>query len=155
MKRLQWVYAAVALGALGLAGTASATKPYKERQAVGPLTFAAGEACSFPVLIQPTAHDVVNVFVFSDGEFFASGPQVATATNLESGKSVKVNISGTLSFVPHGDGSATLTFTGHTLLEGGVLVNGRLVYQFDANGNLTSSSTVGKQTDLCAKLAGP
>jgi hypothetical protein len=156
MKRLSGVIAALTFGALGLVGAAGATKPYMERQAFGPVTFAAGEMCSFPVLIQPTAPDVLNVIIFSNDKFFSSGPVVATATNLDSGKSIKINISGTVSFVPHKDGSATLTFNGPTLsVSEGVISYGRLVLQFDATGNLTSSSLVGKQTDLCAELAGP
>ena len=105
------------------------------------------------MLLQPTAPDVLNTFVFSDGTFVVTGPQVVTATNLDSGKSVRVNISGKLSFVSTGDLSGTLTFTGPTLLEGGVINRGRSVFRFDAGGNLVSSSVVGRQTDLCAELS--
>jgi hypothetical protein len=78
------------LGARVLAGVAGATKPYMERQAFGPVTFAAGEMCSFPVLIQPTAPDMLNVIILSNDEFFSSGSGVATATNLDSGTSIKI-----------------------------------------------------------------
>ena len=134
-------------------GTARAAIPYKERDSVTPVTLTG--VCGFPVLLQPTAPDVLNVFVFSDGELFTSGPEVSTATDLDSGKSVKVNISGTFSLTPHNDGSATLTFTGPTLLEGGVINDGRSVFQFDANGNLTFSSVIGRRTNLCAELSQP
>jgi Tol biopolymer transport system component len=132
-------------------GTARAAIPYKERDSVAPVTLTG--ACGFPVLLQPTAPDVLNILIFSDGELFSSGPEVSTATNLDSGKSVKINISGTFSLEPHNDGSATLTFTGPTLLEGGVINDGRSVFQFDANGNLTFSSVVGRRTNLCAELS--
>ena len=63
-----------------------------ERVVQGPLTLS--DTCSFPVLIQPTAADVSNFFAFSDGEVFGSGPFVGTATNLDTGKTVKINVSG-------------------------------------------------------------
>jgi hypothetical protein len=151
MRHLFGVMCGLTLGVLMLAGTAGAAMPYKERDAVAPVTLT--EACSFPVLLQPSAPDVLNVFSFSSGELFASGPEVSTATNLDSGKSVRINISGTFSLVPHSDGSATLTFTGPTLLEGGVINHGRSVFQFDPAGNLASSSVIGTQTDLCAELS--
>jgi hypothetical protein len=138
---------------LVFAGTAAAAKPYMETDTDSPFTFT---SCGFPVLITPAAHDFAHLFIFSDGDVLASGPFVATATNLDSGKSVMINISGIISFVPHSDGSATVTFDGPTLFLGtGIIVNGRRVRQFDANGNLVSQTTVGMQEDLCAELAGP
>src|SRR6266536_4079696 len=73
MKRLAGVTAALVLSVLALAGTADATQPYMERDVQGPVTFAAGELCSFPVHIQPTAPDGLNFFVFSDGEVLGAG----------------------------------------------------------------------------------
>jgi hypothetical protein len=84
MKRLLGVTAALTLGALALAGTAGATKPFMVRDVQGPLTLS--DTCSFPVLLQPTAPDVSNFFIFSDGEIMGSGPFVGTATNLDGGK---------------------------------------------------------------------
>jgi hypothetical protein len=153
VKRVWAVACGFTLSALVFAATAAAAEPYKERDSVMPVALT--NACSFPVLLQPTAPDVLNFFVFSNGEIFATGPEVSTATNLDSGKSIRINISGTFSLVTHRDGSATLTFTGPTLLEGGVINDGRSVFQFDAGGNLASSSVVGRQTDLCAELSQP
>jgi hypothetical protein len=150
MNRPWGIVVVVGLVALMATGTAAAARPFKERDAVSSFTIT---ACSFPVLIQPTSKDVLNVFVFSDGRLFATGPEVSTATNLASGKSVKINISGTFSLVSNDNGSVVLTFTGPTLLEGGVINNGRSVFRFDASGNLVSSSVVGRQTDLCAVLS--
>jgi hypothetical protein len=154
MKRLAGIIAAaLTFGALVLAGTAGATKPFKERDVQGPDTL---EACSFPVLIQPTAPDVLNFFIFSDGEIFGSGPFVGTATNLDTGKTVKINVSGSFSVVQHSDGTVTITSHGAVLSSlFGTIIHGRTVIQLDANGDVTSSTTNGTVEDLCAELAGP
>jgi hypothetical protein len=154
MKRLAGIIAAaLTLGALVLAGTAGATKPFKERDVQGPDTL---EACSFPVLIQPTAPDVLNFFIFSDGEIFGSGPFVGTATNLDTGKTVKINVSGSFSVVQHSDGTVTITSHGAVLSSlFGTIIHGRTVIQLDANGDVISSTTDGTLEDLCAELAGP
>jgi hypothetical protein len=156
MKRLAGVIAALSLGALVLVGTAGATKPFMERQVQGPFTLAAGETCSVPVLIQPTAPDVLNFFVFSDGEVFGAGPFVGTATNLDTGKTVKINLSGSFSVVQHSDGTVTVTSNGSVLsTRFGLITHGHVVIQLDANGNVISSTTNGTQEDLCAELADP
>ena len=153
MKRRSVVIAALVLGALAFAGTAAAGKPYMETDTVDPFTFG---SCGFPVLIQPAAHDLVHLFVFSDGEVFAAGPVLATATNLDSGKSIRINFSGTFSYTANSDGSSAFTFNGPTLFtRTGVIVDGRVILQFDADGNLISRTTVGTQENLCAELAGP
>jgi hypothetical protein len=154
MKRLAGIIAAaLTFGALVLAGTAGATKPFKEREVQGPDTL---EACSFPVLIQPTAPDVLNFFIFSDGEIFGSGPFVGTATNLNTGKTVKINVSGSFSVVQHSDGTVTITSHGAVLSSlFGTIIHGRTVIQLDANGDVISSTTDGTVEDLCAELAGP
>jgi hypothetical protein len=153
MNRLAGILAALTFGALVLAGTAGATKPFMEREVQGPDTL---EACSFPVLIQPTAPDVLNFFIFSDGEIFGSGPFVGTATNLDTGKTVKINVSGSFSVVQHSDGTVTVTSHGAVLSSlFGTIIHGRTVIQLDANGDVISSTTDGTVEDLCAELAGP
>ena len=153
MKRLAGIVAALTFGALVLAGTAGATKPFMERDVQGPDTL---EACSFPVLIQPTAPDVLNFFIFSDGKILGSGPFVGTATNLDTGKTIKINLSGSFSVVEHSDGTVTITSHGAVLSSlFGTIIHGRTVIQLDANGDVTSSTTNGTVEDLCAELAGP
>jgi hypothetical protein len=154
MKRLAGIIAAaLTLGALTLAGTAGATKPFMERDVQGPDTL---EACSFPVLIQPTAPDVSNFFIFSDGKILGSGPFVGTATNLDTGKTIKINLSGSFSVVEHSDGTVTITSHGAVLSSlFGTIIHGRTVIQLDANGDVISSTTDGTVEDLCAELAGP
>lgn len=155
MNRLSVVIAAVTFGVLVLAGTAGATQPYKERQVQGPFTLAAGEACSFSVLVQPTAPDISNSFVFSDGKIMGVGEFVGTATNLDTGKTVKINVSGGFSLVQDSDGSVTITAHGSVLSTlFGLIFRGRSVIQLDANGDVTSRTIDGTQEDLCAELAG-
>ena len=142
-----------AFGALVLAAPAGATRPFIERQVQGPDTL---EACSFPVLIQPTAPDVLNFFIFSDGEIFGAGPFVGTATNLDTGKTVKINLSGSFSVVEHSDGTVTITSDGSVLSSlFGTISSGHDVIELDANGDVTSSTFDGSEVDLCAELAGP
>jgi hypothetical protein len=155
MKRLTGVTAALALGVLVLAGTAGATKPFMERIVIGPDTLS--DTCSFPVLIQPTAPDVQNnFFIFSDGEIFGSGPFVGTATNLDTAKTVKINLSGSFSVVEHSDGTTTITSNGFVLSSlFGTIFSGHGVLELDASGNVTSRTFNGTERDLCAELAGP
>jgi hypothetical protein len=153
MKRLAGIVAALTFGALVLAGTAGATKPFMERDVQGADTL---EACSFPVLIQPTAPDVSNFFIFSDGKILGSGPFVGTATNLETEKTITINLSGSFSVVERSDGTVTITSHGAVLSSlFGTIIHGRTVIQLDASGDVTSSTTNGTVEDLCAELAGP
>jgi hypothetical protein len=154
MKRLSGVSAALALGVLALAGTAGATKPFMERIVIGPDTL--NDTCSFPVLIQPTAPDVQNFFIFSNGEIHGSGPFVGTATNLDTGKTVKINLSGSFSVVENSDGTTTITSNGFVLSTlFGTIFSGHGVIVLDASGNVISRTFNGRERDLCAELADP
>jgi hypothetical protein len=154
MKRLAGVIAVLTLGALVLAGASSATKPLMQRIPQGPLTL--DGTCSFPVLLEPTAPDVSNFFIFSDGEIFGSGPFVGTATNLDTEKTVKINQGGSFSVVQHSDGTVTVTSNGFVISSlFGTIFSGHSVLELDANGNVTSRTFDGRVEDLCAELAGP
>jgi hypothetical protein len=154
MKRLVGLIAVLTFGALVFAGPAGATQPFMERQVQG--TFTLDETCSFPVLFQPTGPSFTNFFVFSDGEIFGSGPSVGTATNLDSGKTIKLNLGGSFSVVQHSDGSTTVTSDGFVISSlFGTIFSGRGVIELDANGDVTSRTFNGTEEDLCAELAGP
>jgi hypothetical protein len=154
MKHLSGVTAALILGVLALAGTAGATKPFMVREVQGPLTLS--DTCSFPVLLQPTAPDVSNFFIFSDGEIMGSGPFVGTATNLDTGKTVNINEGGSFSVVENSDGTVTITSNGFVLSSlFGTLFSGHSVIVLDASGNVISRTFNGTERDLCAELADP
>jgi hypothetical protein len=154
MKRLSAVTAALILGVLALAGTAGATKPFMVREVQGPLTLS--DTCSFPVLLQPTAPDVSNFFIFSDGEIMGSGPFVGTATNLDTDKTVNINEGGSFSVVENSDGTVTITSNGFVLSSlFGTLFSGHSVIVLDASGNVISRTFNGTERDLCAELADP
>jgi hypothetical protein len=153
MKRLSGLTVALILGALALAGTAGATKPFVQRLPQGPDTL---DACAFPVLLQPTGAAFTNLFIFSDGEIMGSGPFVGTAINLVTGKTVNINEGGSFSVVEHSDGSVTVTSNGFVISSlFGTIFSGHSVIEFDANGNVTSRTFNGRTEDLCAELAGP
>src|SRR5262249_19741500 len=152
--------AVLTLGALVFAGKAGATQPLMQRMPQGPFTldnpFTGEPTCGFPVLVQPTAPDVSNLIIFSDGEVTGPGPFVGTATNLHTKPTVKINLSGNFSFVQPSDGSVTVISYGHVLstLFGTIFV-GHTILEIDANGNVTSRTENGRREDLCAELAGP
>lgn len=148
-----WVIAVSTLGALVLAGMAGARQPVLVREEQGPFTL---DACSFPVLFQPTAPDVSNFFVFSDGKIMGAGPYVGTATNLDTGKTIKINMGGHFTVVQHSDGSVTVTSNGSVVSSlFGDIFWGRTVIELDASGNVTARTFDGRNEDLCAELAGP
>ena len=154
MKHLAAVIAAVSFGALVLAGTAGATKPFMLREVQLPDTLS--DTCSFPVLLQPTTPHFSNLFIFSDGEIMGSGPFVGTATNLDTQRTIKINEGGGFSVVQHSDGSVTVTSHGFVISSlFGTIFSGHSVLEFDANGNVTSRTFNGREEDLCAELAGP
>jgi len=154
MNRLARATAALMFGVLALAGTADASQPYMERDVQGPMTLTG--TCSFPVLFEPAAPDVFNFFVFSDGKIMGSGPFVGTATNLDTGKTIKINEGGSFSVVQNSDGTTTITSNGFVISSlFGTISSGHGVIELDASGNVTSSTFSGTERDLCAELAGP
>ena len=127
----------------------------------------AGQACSFPV----TGEAVVNRFETttfpadenSDVVQLATGHLVFRFTNVATGKSIDLNISGPGKATFHPDGSMTQDatgvwywlFPGGTNLPGGLtlfLSSGRLVVETSPTGQRTITSQVGKLEDLCPML---
>ena len=161
MKRLA---AALLLTLLALAATAPsalAAKPTHERTPVDDVFV--DTSCGFPVEIHTTGFVLAIEWVDEDGSLrrFEAYPQLrSTYTNLDSGKSIKVNISGPSHITESPDGSFTLVGTGNwswdvhpdTGAPGLFLTSGRFVFSIDAQGN-ESFRRVGRITDLCAKLA--
>jgi hypothetical protein len=87
---------------------------------------------------------------------FGAGPFVGTATNLDTGKTIKINVSGSFSVVQHSHGTTTITSNGSVLSSlFGTIFTGHGVIELDANGDVTSRTFNGTEEDLCAELADP
>ena len=98
--------------------------------------------------------------MFDIRDFDAFPNSRVTLTNLDSKKTLTVSIAGPghiqfgateASLGKHRPVALVLQFRG---TPGITLLNGRFVRTFDALGNETSFSSVGRTRDLCAELAG-
>lgn len=145
----------VVFGAVAMAGSALAAKPFRERTLNTAFTLNAS-FCGFEIAVEPTTQPLgFTEFVFSDGRFAISGAFVGTATNVATGESIDVNLSGHNTFVEHADGTSTLTASGGTILvvEGRVIIaRGDATIEFDENGNRVSRTIRGSTIDVCAAL---
>lgn len=122
------------------------------------------DSCGFPVQIDATGTVVDISYTDALGNFhdFQAAPQAKqTMTNLVTGKTIVLDISGPGEFTFGADGSVTLVGTGlwswnngdpATLAPGMFLTKGRFVLSFPALGAPTWTST-GTKIDLCAQLA--
>lgn len=139
---------AVALGAMAFPSFSLAEAPVQEEFPNGPFVIDAS-SCGFPVLVEP-AGGRSKLFTFSNGDQIIAGPFVATVTNLDSGKSTHINVSGQAMF----DASTNVFVTtgGTILIDPGSLlyVHGPII--FDASGRTIVSRSV---TDMCAVLSDP
>jgi hypothetical protein len=153
----------VALGAAFLAPVASATPPTFYPRTSG--DFVVSDSCPFPVAV----HNVVDngvIKVFSDGRAMSTGSLKDRVTNLETGKSELINVSGPSFRTRNPDGTTTYRFEGLTELPlspgelgpgspGQFLVlSGPNTFTYDANGHLVDFSLGGGIVrDICADLA--
>ena len=159
MKRLL-VVSLIALASLVLIPSALSTAPTITRTPIDD-TFVDDVDCAFPVQFHIVGTDV-GIFFDNGNEFHAYPQARATLTNLVTQGTLTVNIAGPFNFQLEDDGSATLVGTGPALFfflfqdtPGITLLSGRFVLSFDAQGNETGFSSVGRTRDLCAELAGP
>jgi hypothetical protein len=152
--------AAALTAALSFASAASADKPVKE-PAPAP-EFITGSFCSdFDVLI----HVLVNkeqAITFSSGATIIIGQLKVELTNLETDKTVAVNISGP--FFVSADGNTT-TLSGRSLQFGEPgdfgpgspailwVTSGPFVVTSDSEGNVTGFTTSGHVIDMCQVLS--
>ena len=127
----------------------------------------AGLACSFEVAAQPVINkEFTKTFPpepNGDVVVLINGRLVEQVTNVSTGRSITVNISGPATEVLHSDGSVTLTARGSSFLilfptditpGPAFLINtGRYVATFNAAGQETLISQSGTQFDVCAALS--
>lgn len=147
---------AATLAATILPAVAAAAAPIKETTVSGSFVVSE-ESCGFAVAVEPR-QDKLRIFTFSNGRQIITGSYLATATNVETGKTLDVNLSGQAFFKPNPDGGGTFTTTGTTLffLPGSLqLIRGPLVLEFDANGDATITIVSSSVTDVCTVLSDP
>jgi hypothetical protein len=113
--------------------------------------------CGFDVRIEATGK--FKIIELPDGRMIITAPdQFATVTNLSTGTSVTLNITGSIRVSEAADGSTTFVATGRNLLWGGdenalVLARGRFTWTFDPAGNVSPQTGNGDKTDVCALVA--
>ena len=162
MRRRALILSALFL-ALAIAPAASAGKPTREIIPAAP--DAVVNQCGFPVLDHEEGYTIVESFTDEEGnlvrQIFTNPGLRETLTNLDTGKTVVLNIEGAGFLDLNPDGSGSFTGTGGwfffvhpaTLTPGLFFTTGRFVNTFDANGHRTSFEMVGTITDVCAELA--
>jgi hypothetical protein len=148
----------------GWVATAAAVPPDKEPPAEEE-TFILSEACDFDVLLEDLWNNSSLIY-FYDQEgnllrFVSVGALKTRLTNMESGKSIDLNISGPAFFKPLPDDWLLLSGGGPWLFfELGVdelpelaLVHGRTELLIDPDGNVEVLTLRGKVEDVCSMIA--
>jgi hypothetical protein len=125
--------------------------PFPER-----IEFAAGEFCSFAVLLEfPVARVIAKRFPpkpNGDVVEIQTGHVVIRFTNVSTGTSITYNISGPVRLTFHADGSVTVELPGPQGF-GNSINWGRIVLEFSPDGELTSFTVTGHSEDVCAALS--
>ena len=145
------------------AGPASATLRASAAEGRGPDnvddTFVWDEAsaiCGFPVEVHASGKS--KLIALPGGRVTALSPAlVATVTNLATGATRTLSITGAFHITTQANGNAVYVVTGRNLLTdpiaGFVLAVGRFSWTFDAQGSLVQPlSGIGQLTDVCALL---
>ena len=148
--------------------TAAADQPVRQPLPLDP--FMISGVCDFDVAVDILANkEVVTTFTDREGnvtEQLVTGVLKFRLTNIDTGESLDLNISGPGPTVFAPDGSFTIFGQGRWLWPvpegissnvpaGLFLIVGHHVVEFDATGNMTEFTVVGGQVvDVCAALAG-
>jgi hypothetical protein len=96
------------------AAPAWADKPTKQPLPSSEFTVT-GIGCGFDVKVTPLENKEVT-HTFSDGRVEITGTFKVRLTNVETGKSIVVNISGPAALTPNGDGTFTAVLKGRSLI---------------------------------------
>jgi len=154
----------LAIGAAASVPAALAAKPLFIR--VTPTNdFVVPDSCPFPVLVHNLVTNQV-VRIFGDGSSIVTGSLKDRVTNLETGKSEDVNVSGPAFRTRNPDGSTTYRYEGLTEFFPGpgalwpgspgqfVVHAGTQILTLDQSGNVVGFSQTGRVvTDVCTDLA--
>lgn len=149
---------AVALATVAAAAVpaiASAAPPERVPVPADPITFDAGQVCDFPIAFDPVQQGEKITF-FSDGRARLTGVSKALITNLDNGRSIRVNASGP-GWLERGIGQGHtffVLFPGDVGGPGLYLVRGKVTYTRDENGFFDSITTTGGTSgNLCDAIA--
>jgi hypothetical protein len=133
-----------------------------------PFTVPAGQGCAFPLHGEPLIdQEVVKIFPpepNGDVKQIVTGRLVFELSNLDTGKSLVVNISGPVSAVIHPDGSIRADFGGRsgpftfspTDIPPGpkaFINSGQIVFDVTPTGQFILVSQSGHEEDVCAPLS--
>jgi hypothetical protein len=152
---------------IALAPAASASPPVTIPAPIGNTnTFPAGSACPFTLQVTLIGGNQVFTF-FDDGRFLATGLHIDRLTNVDTGKSITLNLQGPVYVVPTADGGSVSRASGVTAFiffpgDAGpgdthtgrmYLFVGYFVAVSDPSGTVTSFRSYGTRKDVCAMLA--
>jgi hypothetical protein len=156
MKRLVFMTGLALAAALLVPSVAAADQPIREGLPAEDFTIEG--SCAFDVDVQILVNNEF-ITTFSNGRQLITGALKVRLTNVETGKSIDLNISGPGFITPHEDGSVTFELSGRSLVfDLGLLelTSGPAILEFDPAGNLVSyTKTSAATVDLCAVLADP
>lgn len=161
MKNALAVSLLVVTSSIVAVSTTIASPPTVTRTAID--TQFVDQSCGFAVTVHATGYIIDITWVLPNGSTrnIELGPQLRwILTNLETGKTITVNVAGPGQFTFNPDGSLTLVGTGtwgwifnpDTLEPGLFRTAGRFVFSIDSAGNLTIDRDGGHLDDLCAQL---
>lgn len=105
---------AATVGMMFAAAPAWADKPTKQPLPASEFTVT-GIGCPFDVKITPLENKEKTT-TFSDGRVEITGSYKVQLTNVDTGKSIDVNISGPATLTPNGDGTFTAVLKGRSLI---------------------------------------
>ena len=152
-RRPLFVVCAVAFVAIFAGSAAHGAQPIREPLVIEDADF--DNLCKFPVRIEITANKEYVKF-FSDGRLLVNGKLFVRITNLDTGKSMDVNISGPANVTPTSErnmGRGILLLFPEDAGGPGLFLNtGRLDVIRGEDGFITNYTVRGTSVDVCAAL---
>jgi hypothetical protein len=154
LRRPLFVVCAAAFLAVFAGSAAHGAQPIREPLVIEDADF--DNLCKFPVRIEITANKEYVKF-FSDGRLLVNGKLFVRITNLDSGESIDVNISGPANVTPASErnmGRGILLLFPEDAGGPGLFLNtGRLDIIRGEDGFITNYTVRGTSVDVCAALS--
>ena len=154
LRRPLFVVCAAAFLAVFAGSAAHGAQPIREPLVIEDADF--DNLCQFPVRIEITANKEYVKF-FSDGRLLVNGKLFVRITNLDSGESIDVNISGPANVTPTTErnmGRGILLLFPEDAGGPGLFLNtGRLEIIRGEDGFITNYTVRGTSVDVCAALS--